>query len=241
MKKLNFCVITKPGHNRGTKKKVEKFLESKGCRLLKTPKGADFCLVIGGDGTLLHHQAGIEAPILGIRTPTHLGHYLKANHRDFESGIRKLLNGEGYFIHKLPRLEALVNGKRVNGLALNEVLVSPIYTRRMLDAEVSLRGRVSKESNSGIVIHTPSGSNAFAKSLGVRKERFGIMPIAPFSGRLKRDCSFGKSVSVRILVKEAELCIDGQEGQAWRLRRGDRVLIRKAKTPALLVGFERKF
>ncbi len=238
---MKFYVITKPGHNIRTRKRAEKLLKSLKCRLLKSPGGADFCVIIGGDGTLLYEQSGIKAPMLGIRTPGHLGYYLKAGHRDFEGKMRMLSRGRGFFIHKLPRLEALVNGKRVKAMALNEVLISPIYSRRMLEAEVSLKGRKSLERNSGLVVYTPSGSKAFARSLGAGKSRFGVIPVAPFSGRIKKDRGLGKSISIKILSKEAELCIDGQENQVRRLRKGDRILVRRGKNPARIVAFSRKF
>lgn len=237
---MKFCIITKPGHNVRTRERAEELLRKMGCSVLKTPEGGDFCIAIGGDGTLLHHQSRVESPILGIRTPGHMGHYLKANHMDFEGKIRMLIGGD-CFIHKLPRLEALVNGKKLKAPALNEVLVSPIYSRRMLESEVSINGKKSLERNSGLVVYTPSGSHAFAKSLGARGERFGIIPIAPFSGRIKRDIGLSGPVSIKILSREAEVCIDGQESQTWRLRKGDRVLVRRSSSPVRIVGFSRRF
>ncbi len=237
---MKFCVITKPGHNLGVRKGVEGLLKSLNCRIARSPKNSDFCVIIGGDGTLLYKQSIIRAPIIGIRTPGHAGHYLKASRGDFKEKIRRLVKG-GYFIRELPRLEALVNGKRIKARALNEALVSPIYSRRMLESEVTIGGRKSLERNSGIVAYTPSGSNAFARSLGARNERFGVIPIAPFSGRIKGDMALGESLSVRILSSEAEICIDGQESQVRRLRRGDRVLVRRAREPARIVAFGRKF
>ena len=238
---MRFCVITKPGHNTGIKKRAERLLKGLGCRLLKGPRGADFCIIIGGDGALLYNQSGIKAPILGIRTANHVGYYLKAGQRDLEKRIKMLLKGRGCFMHKLPRLEALVNGKKVKAKALNEVLISPVYCRRMLETRVLFKGKKSLERNSGLVIYTPSGSGAFAKSLGAKKEGFGIIPIAPFSGRIKKGLSFGKSIGIKIISKEAELCIDGQESQVRMLRKGDKVLVRRAKTPARIVAFSRKF
>lgn len=237
---MKFCILTKPGRDLGIKRGVERLVKTLGCGLVKTPKGADFCIIIGGDGSVLYEQSGIECPILGIRTPGHVGHYLKAGQGNFKGKIRMLVKGRGCFIHKLPRLEALVNGRKIRALALNEALISPIYSRRMLETGVSLGGRKSLERNSGIVVHTPSGASGFARSLGGRKG-FGLAPIAPFSGRIRRALALGKSVSVKILSREAELCLDGQEGQVWRLKRGDRILVRKAKKPARIVSFSRKF
>lgn len=237
---MKFCVITKPGHNTRTRKKAEGLLRKMGCSILKSPKKAQFCIMIGGDGTLLHHQSGIDKPILGIRTPGHVGHYLKANQGDFEGKIRMLVKGK-CFIHRMPRLEALVNGKKLGALALNEALVSPVYCRRMLEAEVTLGGRKSLERNSGIVVYTPSGSNAFARSLGAKNRGFGVIPIAPFSGRIKGDIYLRGPVSIKILSREAEICMDGQGSQAWRLRKGDRILVRRARKPARIVSFGRRF
>ena len=210
------------------------------------PRGCDLAIMIGGDGTLLRNQSFLRCPIFGINPGRSIGFYMAAGRKDFEKGLRKILTGsEGrdYFVKKFLRLETSINGTEIPFLALNEVLVSPIYARRILDSELKIKRERTRESNSGILVYTPSGSHAYAKSAGAKplkdEKRFGVVAIAPYSGRLKRGeitLSEG-TVTVRCLNDEGEVCVDGQDHQVTRLVKGDVVKVRKSSSPAHIITF----
>jgi NAD kinase len=145
------------------------------------------------------------------------------------------------------RLETKINGVKIPYMGMNDVLVSPIYVRRILDSELRVKGRKSIERNSGILVYTPGGSHAYASSAGARPvkdgKRFGVAGIAPYSGRLKsgeitlRD----GSVSVRCLNPEGEVCVDGQEYQVTKINEGDVVSVKKSGSPVRIIAFEKNF
>jgi NAD kinase len=210
------------------------------------PGDCDLAIMVGGDGTLLKYQSPLGCPMLGINPGESVGYYMSANGRDFEKKLRRLLEGEDgkdYFIKEFTRLETTINKIPLPFLALNEVLISPIYVRRAFKSELNVKGRTTKEKNSGILVYTPSGSNAYAKSAGARPmkdtSRFGVTAIAPYSGMLKRgEITLDKGgVSVKCLSDEGETCIDGREEQVCRLKANDVVAVKKSGRHARIVCF----
>ena len=212
------------------------------------PKGCDLAIMVGGDGTLLNWQSSIECPILGINPGKSVGYYMPANNMDFGKKLRRLIEGkEGkdYFFRKYPRLETRINNTPIPFLALNDVLVSPIYVRRILYSELRVKGKKTMEVNSGIIIYTPSGSHAYAKSVGAKPlkdpGKIGAAAIAPYTGRLTSGEIISKgNVAVKCLNWEGELCIDGQEDYVCRLKENDIVTVRKSNRPVKIIWFGRK-
>lgn len=212
------------------------------------PKGCDLAIMAGGDGTLLKFQSSLECPILGINPGKSVGYYMPANNVDFEKKLRKLMDGEegkDYFIREYLRLETKINKIPVPFLALNDILVSPIYVRRILYSELFLKGKRTKEANTGILFYTPSGSHAYAKSVGAKPlkdpKKFGIAAVAPYTGRLTKGEILSKNqVSVKYLNWEGEVCVDGQEDQVLRLKRNDIVTVKKSDKPAKIIWFGQK-
>jgi len=210
------------------------------------PKDCDLAIMVGGDGTLLKHQASLECPLFGINPGKSVGYYLVMGNGNFERRLRKVVDGEegkDFFVREYPRLEVSINRTQIPFLALNEVLISPIYVRRTLDSELSVKGKKTKERNSGILVYTPSGSHAYAGSAGAKplKEngKFGVIAIAPYAGRLKRGgITLEKGqVAVKCLNDEGEICVDGQEDQVCRLKENDVVTMRKSGKPAKIINF----
>jgi NAD kinase len=176
---------------------------------------------------------------------------MRADSLDYEKKLLKLISGkEGkdYFVYELMRLETSVNGKKLDAIALNDVLVSPIYVRRIMDSEMTVKGKKSRERNSGIIIYTPTGSHAFAHSACAKKmsydsEKMGIVALAPYSGSLKKGeiLTDGRPVTVECLDETGEVCIDGSEVNLLKLKKGDRVTVKKSSSPVRLVGFVKRF
>ncbi len=216
----------------------------------RNTKDVGLAVLIGGDGTFFKYQWKFKCPIMGVNPGSSVGFYMTSGPKDFRKNLILLINGkEGkdYFIHGMTRLEAKVNGKPMKHLAINDVLVSAIYTRRILDSEIRVNGEKSRERGSGILVYTPTGSNAFAHSAGAKRmgwnsPGFGVMETAPFIGRLKEgEIITEKEVTIKCLNTEGEICIDGQEDQVKKLRNGDIVTVRNGDNPARIVGFSRDF
>ena len=121
----------------------------------------DICLVLGGDGSILHalrRYAHTEVPVFGVNFGT-VG-FLAAVERDqAREGIRRALDGEFETIH-LPGLEVKVDGKEKVGL--NDITLA----RRPHDRVAELSYRIAGEEVGhvrcdGLVAATPAGSTGY--------------------------------------------------------------------------------
>ncbi|MBN2331296.1 MAG: NAD(+)/NADH kinase [Candidatus Aenigmarchaeota archaeon] len=245
---MRFIVRTKNGYGGSIRDEVVRMLEANGEEHTdRIEPGCDFAVIIGGDGTLLRDHSWIDCPVLGINPGRSVGFYMRACNLDFRRRLMSLLHGrprKDYYIYDLMRLQASVNGHGMDALALNEVLVSPVFVRRIMEAELEVGGRKSLERNSAIIAYTPTGSNAFARSAGAKplshgSKSFGVVALAPYSGSLKRGEKKMRDGYVRIRYSsdKGEVCIDGSELHLMELRHGDVVEIGKHPKPLRLVGF----
>jgi NAD+ kinase len=125
------------------------------------PSEADLCVVLGGDGSILHalrHFARSGTPVFAINFGT-VG-FLAAVERDgAEEGIRRALDGETETID-LPGLEVDVGGE--TRLALNDVG----FIRRPHDRVAELSYKIAGEEVGhvrcdGLVAATPVGSTGY--------------------------------------------------------------------------------
>jgi len=245
-------VNCKKDYGQDIKNDVFNILKDLDLKVVKKPKDdIDLAILIGGDGTLLREQCNIHCPILGINPGASVGFYLKSNKDDYKKKIVQIVtgkHGKDYFVHSLTRLETKLNGKLIQYKALNDVLISPVYVRKILDAELIATFKKSLERNTGIIAYTPTGSHAFAKSAGASEllwdsKRFGLVAIAPYDGSLKKNEMLAEKESFRVKVLNdvAELCIDGQDDQVINLKKDDVIQISKSILPARLVAFEPDF
>jgi NAD+ kinase len=121
----------------------------------------DICLVLGGDGSILHalrRYARTEVPVFGVNFGT-VG-FLAAVERDQAAeGIRRALQGDFETVH-LPGLEVKVDGKERVGL--NDITLA----RRPHDRVAELSYRIAGEEVGhvrcdGLVAATPAGSTGY--------------------------------------------------------------------------------
>jgi NAD+ kinase len=249
---MRFILRVKSGYGEKLREKAAGIIESNGAEwTTEIEKGCDFALVFGGDGTVMRDQSRLDCPVLGINPGRSIGYYLRADEGDMEEKITRLINGANgrhYHVFGLMRLEASVNGVPLQTLALNDVLISPIYVRRMLKANLDVCGGRSLERNSGIIVYTPTGSHAFAHSAGASRMRYdsgmmGVAGFAPYSGELKKKAMLldRGPVKVECLSEEGEVCIDGSEVNLRKIHEGDVVTVRKSGSPFRLVGFQKDF
>jgi NAD+ kinase len=121
----------------------------------------DICLVLGGDGSILHalrRYAHTEVPVFGVNFGT-VG-FLAAVERDQAAeGIRRALQGEFETV-QLPGLEVKVDGQQKVGL--NDITL----TRRPHDRVAELSYRIAGEEVGhvrcdGLVAATPVGSTGY--------------------------------------------------------------------------------
>ncbi|HVD85927.1 MAG TPA: NAD(+)/NADH kinase [Solirubrobacterales bacterium] len=121
----------------------------------------DLCLVLGGDGSILHalrRYARTEVPVFGINFGT-VGFLAAVDRDEAASGIRRALEGEIETV-PLPGLEVKVDGKTEVGL--NDISLA----RRPHDRVAELSYRIAGEEVGhvrcdGLVAATPAGSTGY--------------------------------------------------------------------------------
>jgi NAD+ kinase len=121
----------------------------------------DLCLVLGGDGSILHalrRYAGTEVPVFGVNFGT-VGFLAAVEREQAEAGIRRALAGE-YETVLLPGLEVGIDGG--SRVGLNDVTLA----RRPHDRVAELSYRIAGEEVGhvrcdGLVAATPAGSTGY--------------------------------------------------------------------------------
>ena len=121
----------------------------------------DICLVLGGDGSILHalrRYAHTEVPVFGVNFGT-VGFLAAVERDEAAAGIRRALAGEIETV-QLPGLEVKVDGKEKVGL--NDITLA----RRPHDRVAELSYRIAGEEVGhvrcdGLVAATPAGSTGY--------------------------------------------------------------------------------
>jgi NAD+ kinase len=121
----------------------------------------DICLVLGGDGSILHalrRYAHTEVPVFGVNFGT-VGFLAAVERDEAAEGIRRALEGEVETI-QLPGLEVKVDGREKVGL--NDITLA----RRPHDRVAELSYRIAGEEVGhvrcdGLVAATPAGSTGY--------------------------------------------------------------------------------
>ncbi|MBI2108435.1 NAD(+)/NADH kinase [Candidatus Woesearchaeota archaeon] len=183
-----------------TLKVVEKFLRDKKIKAVFCEREAlnaanfldcSLVIAIGGDGTFLRSSHFImdDTPLLGVNADigSKEGFYMRCSRYDFDKKMSLFLKGK-YSIMKLLRLEASINRKKVEELALNEYYMGAgkgyITSRYVLQVDSSKE----RQRSSGVIAATPTGLNAWAKSIGVNLgiagSRFAYAVREPYEGRI---------------------------------------------------------
>jgi NAD+ kinase len=125
------------------------------------PRQADLCVVLGGDGSILHalrHFAGSGVPVFGVNFGT-VGFLAAVERGDAEEGVRRAFEGEAETI-ELPGLKVEVDGAA--RVALNDVG----FIRRPHDRVAELSYKIAGEEVGhvrcdGLVAATPVGSTGY--------------------------------------------------------------------------------
>jgi NAD+ kinase len=121
----------------------------------------DICLVLGGDGSILHalrRFAGTEVPVFGVNFGT-VGFLAAVERDEAAAGIRRALDGEVETV-QLPGLEVTCN--EVKAVGLNDITLA----RRPHDRVAELSYRITGEEVGhvrcdGLVAATPVGSTGY--------------------------------------------------------------------------------
>jgi NAD+ kinase len=133
-------------------------------------RDADLIVAIGGDGTMLHAArmaAMADVPVLGINRGR-LGFLADVGPEQMVQSLDDALGGRCQAERRmLLAAQILADGRPIEALALNDVVVAKRETGRMVDVRTWVNGAyVNTHVGDGFIIATPTGSTAYALSCG---------------------------------------------------------------------------
>lgn len=218
------------------------------------PGRADFVLVLGGDGAILHtgvRMAGRTVPIIGIRLG-HFGFLAELEPVNCRSYLEKIFAGHGT-VHERFLLDCEVRrGKErlARQLAMNDAVVLARSPSQMLALALEVDGEpVARYRGDGLIVATPIGSTAHSLAAGgpvVEPSSRSILvtPLSPHtlaSRPLVLDAR--RRLTIHTLPRyrrTAKLVLDGQ--RAVPLKPGDEVRVRCASSTVQILSIvERSF
>jgi NAD+ kinase len=207
---------------------------------------ADVAIVLGGDGTVLHAARRMEdhpTPVLGVNAG-HLGFLADLTPAAFQDRLEDLAAWR-FTIDNLMTFTCVVtprSGPTRPFRGLNDAVIRAAPIFRLVDVGLSIDGEsVMTYRGDGLIIATPVGSTAHSLSAGgpilpPNAHMFVVTPICPHTLTQRPLVDSGHKVYE--ITPQGEglptmLVIDGQVQVP--LRSGDRVTIRRGKTPFPMV------
>ena len=205
----------------------------------------DTLIVLGGDGTILYALQHVNIPIFPINTGS-VGFLSEtAANENYDEYLTNLEEGK-YEIEDVQRLDLFCNNLKM-GTALNEVVLHAAHVSKIQTFEI----KVNKQSietvrSDGIIIATPTGSTAYAMSVGSpiinpNVPCFVIVAIAPYSMNSRPIIISDKGMlTIKILTeKETVMVMDGQEEISINME--DNIELKRSEEPAKIIRFSTTF
>lgn len=208
--------------------------------------GADFAIVLGGDGSILRAATRMEdsqIPVLGVNLGR-LGFLADVSPRDIEPALASIDSEQFQLIdHLMLSLEVIRDGEPIAAkTGLNEVAVlggAPFDIQRL---DLVVDGIPATTYNcDGLIISTPVGSTAHNLSAGgpiLRKDlqAFVISPISPHTLTVRPVVDSADRVYELVATNPNEsacVLLDGQIVSP--LQAGDRIRVSRAKSVFQLI------
>lgn len=159
--------------------------------------GKDIIIAVGGDGTFLRAAQFTDNQLLfGVNANVKAkeGFFMKADEGNFESRLKKIISDDFKAI-RLPRLEARMNGNRLESYALNEFFIGPRRAYHAAKYIIEINNRKEEQKSSGILVSTPMGSHAWAKAcckktMPVGSGGFQFVVREPYERQVFKDYKF---------------------------------------------------
>lgn len=202
-------------------------------------QACDLALVMGGDGTMLgvsRHLSRYSTPLIGINQGR-LGFVTDIPLDDnFQPTLQAMLEG-CYEEDTRPLIEARVmRGDECvfEALAMNDVVVNRGSTSGMVELRVEVDGRfVSNQRADGLIVATPTGSTAYALSVGgpLLHPSVGAWVMAPIAPHTlsNRPIVLPDQGEVMIeVVGGRDISANFDMQSLASLRHGDRIYVRRA-------------
>ena len=202
-------------------------------------KNKDIVIAVGGDGTFLRAAHFIDKQlILGVNADVKNkeGFFMKADKNNFEKKFKKIKNKK-FKIAKLPRLEACINSKKIETFALNEFFIGARKSYHAAKYVVQVDGRKERQKSSGILVTTPTGSYAWAKSccrktLPLNSKSYQFAVREPYEGKVFKNYKLkygilNKNQKITIASEMLDgILIADSVGKEYSLKNGSKATIK---------------
>jgi len=207
----------------------------------------DLLVTIGGDGTVLKAAKEMpkpKTPILAVNMGRR-GYLTEVEPSEFETAFTKWEKGD-FELEEQWKL-AVLHKKRLVGEALNEALLLPTIPAKMLNLNLTLRGKqVFQARADGIIVSTPTGSTAHSFSAGgpvleTSMDSLSLTLIAPLQPVKSIVVPVKAGVQLRVVEPgpSANLVIDGRLEREIRI--GQSLSFRKSGNSTFFVRFGDSF
>jgi NAD+ kinase len=204
-------------------------------------------VTLGGDGTVLKAAKEMvkpKTPILAVNMGRR-GYLTEVEPSEFETAFTKWEKGN-YELEEQWKLSVL-HKNQVVGEALNEALLLPTIPAKMLNLNLSLRGKqVFQARADGIIVSTPTGSTAHSFSAGgpvleTSMDTVSLTLIAPLQPVKSIVVPVKAGVQLRVAEPgpRANLVIDGRLEQEIGI--GQSLSFRKSVNSTFFVRFGDSF
>jgi NAD+ kinase len=209
-------------------------------------RNAQLAIVVGGDGTFLSAARKNKLTPMFCINPSpesSEGFFARAGPKDTAEKVKRILNGK-FDLVNLERLSVTIDGKGLPP-ALNEVYVGSEKAYRPFRYELILGKREEFQLSSGVLVSTPAGSHAWARSAGgivlpLSSSKIQYIVREPYSGKIfKARMVRGFSDRVSIIPKDnIYRCVAVLDGMAeFEIKNSDRVLIKRFAHPLKFITF----
>lgn len=200
-------------------------------------------IAVGGDGTFLRaaHFVGNQA-LLGVNSDVKNkeGFFMKSDKNDFERKLKKIMKGKAK-IKKLPRLEAYINNKKIDILALNEFFIGSRKSYHSAQYIVQVDSKEERQKSSGILVTTPSGSYAWAKSccnktMPLNSKNCQFVVREPYEGKVFKNYKLkygilSKNQKITIISEMFDgILVADSVSKEYSLKKGSRAIIKLSTT-----------
>lgn len=208
--------------------------------------GADFALVLGGDGTVLRAArtlgpAGV--PLLGVNVGK-FGFLTETSAEELCQVLGEVLDGRFQVAERMMLRCVLERdgGAAVDTVALNDAVVGRTSLSRIITIELCVDGEpVTTYRADGLIVSTPIGSTAHSLAAGgpiLRPEMQALIvtPICPHTLSNRPLVLPGETevtLSASAWSEPPALTVDGQVHE--QLREGDLIRVERAETPLRLI------
>jgi NAD+ kinase len=216
------------------------------------PKGCQFIIVLGGDGTLLSAARAIKdsnIPVLGVNFGS-LGFLTAITADELYPELERALQGKHRIGHRAMLDCTLMRGTEKVGsyIALNDIVVSKNPGAQMIELETNVGNHhICTYKADGLIVATPTGSTAYSLSAGgpivfPQVEALAITPICPHM-LTNRPVIVPNNMVIQIISRagagSAHLTVDGQidvplESEDRVICKASKNLLRLIRPPRLL-------